>query len=92
MTKSSFEPDHELRHTDDIGSSGEPVSFLTELLAALVLWLSASALGQFGVAVESSLPLPKAERTVARTPRAAARLDTAAPVIGLEDVARLARP
>lgn len=47
------------------------MSSLAESLAALVLWLSATALCQFGVVVErqaAKVP-PKVERTVARTPR-----------------------
>ena len=50
---------------------GPPMSALAEFFAAIMLWLSAMALCQFGVAFErqvSKAP-PKAERTVARTPR-----------------------
>ena len=55
------------------------MSYLAETLAALVLWLSATALCQFGVAVErqaAKVP-PKVERTVARTPRQQAVESTA---------------
>lgn len=77
MTKVSFEPGWGLRHTDDIGSMGAPVSFLTEIFAAIVLWLSTAALCQFGVAVEDELARikPRVERSVARTPRMAPRAE-----------------
>ncbi len=49
------------------------MSFLAELLAATVVWLSSFALCQFGVAVEARVrseaaPAP-ASKTVARSPR-----------------------
>ena len=47
------------------------MSSLAEFFAAIVLWLSAMALCQFGVALDrqaAKIP-PKAERIVARTPR-----------------------
>jgi hypothetical protein len=49
---------------------GPPMSALAEFFAAIVLWLSAMALCQFGVAFECQVKAPhKTERTVARTPR-----------------------
>ena len=49
---------------------GPPMSALAEFFAAIVLWLSAMALCQFGVVVDRQVKVPpKAERTVARTPR-----------------------
>ncbi len=46
------------------------MSSLVEFIAAIMLWLSAMALCQFGVAVEHQVKAPsKAERTVARSPR-----------------------
>jgi hypothetical protein len=46
------------------------MSALAEFFAAILLWLSAMALCQFGVAVDRQVRVPpKAERTVARTPR-----------------------
>lgn len=49
---------------------GPPMSSLAEFIAAIVLWLSAMALCQFGMAVEHRAKAPpKAERVVARTPR-----------------------
>ncbi|PVM86683.1 hypothetical protein [Caulobacter endophyticus] len=67
------------------------MSFLSELLAAIVLWLSATALCQFGVVIEETIIKPKVERTVARSPREAARLETAPGIICPEQAARLAR-
>ncbi|MFT4253557.1 MAG: hypothetical protein QM608_13860 [Caulobacter sp.] len=67
------------------------MSFLTEIFAAIVLWLSAMALCQFGVVVEGKLPKPKAERTVARTPRAAARIETPPQVVCPERAAGVVR-
>jgi hypothetical protein len=91
MTKSSFEHGHGLRHNGAIGSTGKPMSFLSELLAAIVLWLSATALCQFGVVIEEKIIKPKVERTVARSPREAARLETAPKIVCPEQAARLAR-
>jgi hypothetical protein len=49
---------------------GLPMSALAEFFAAIMLWLSAMALCQFGVVVDRHVKTPpKAERTVARTPR-----------------------
>lgn len=49
---------------------GPPMSALAEFFAAIMLWLSAVALSQFGVAVDREVKAPpKAERTIARTPR-----------------------
>ncbi|CAN5493945.1 hypothetical protein BH10PSE4_BH10PSE4_40220 [soil metagenome] len=46
------------------------MSSLIEFLAAILLWLSAMALCQFGVVVEHQAKAPsKVERTVARSPR-----------------------
>lgn len=46
------------------------MSSLAEFIAAIVLWLSAMALCQFGMAVERQAEAPpKAERVIARTPR-----------------------
>jgi hypothetical protein len=46
------------------------MSALAEFIAAIMLWLSAMALCQFGVIVDHQVKIPpKAERTVARTPR-----------------------
>jgi len=46
------------------------MSSLVEFIAAMLLWLSAMALCQFGVVLERQVKAPpKAERTVARTPR-----------------------
>lgn len=91
MTKSSFEPDCRLLHNGGIGSTGEPMSFLTEIFAAIVLWLSAMALCQFGVVIENKMPKPKAERTVARTPRDAARIDTPPRIVCPERAASVVR-
>ena len=49
---------------------GPPMSALAEFFAAIVLWLSAMALCQFGVAFERQAKAPpRVERTIARTPR-----------------------
>lgn len=54
------------------------MSALAEFIAAILLWLSAMALCQFGVAVDRQVKAPpKAERTVARTPRQEAVQNTA---------------
>jgi hypothetical protein len=47
------------------------MSALAEFFAAILLWLSAMALCQFGVAVDrqAAKAPPKVERTIARTPR-----------------------
>ena len=46
------------------------MSALAEFLAAIVLWLSAMALCQFGLATEQQVKAPpKTERVVARSPR-----------------------
>ena len=46
------------------------MSSLAEFFAAIALWLSAMALCQFGVVIESHhARAPRVERTVARTPR-----------------------
>ncbi|MGR4863883.1 hypothetical protein [Caulobacter sp. LARHSG274] len=46
------------------------MSALAEFFAAIMLWLSAMALCQFGVAFECQVKAPhKVERTVARSPR-----------------------
>jgi hypothetical protein len=46
------------------------MSSLAEFIAAIMLWLSAMALCQFGMAVEHEAKAPpKAERVIARTPR-----------------------
>lgn len=65
------------------------MSFLTEIFAAIVLWLSAMALCQFGVVIEEKIVKPKAERTVARSPRAAARIDSPPKIVCPERAARL---
>jgi hypothetical protein len=46
------------------------MSSLAEFVAATLLWLSAMALCQFGLATERQIKAPpKAERIIARTPR-----------------------
>jgi hypothetical protein len=58
---------------------GPPMSALAEFFAAIMLWLSAMALCQFGVAFERQAKAPhKVERTVARTPRQEAVQSTTA--------------
>ena len=49
------------------------MSFLAEMLAIVVVWLSSVALGQFGIVLDTC-PLAKAtsERTVSRSPRGSA--------------------
>ncbi|WP_425999706.1 hypothetical protein [Caulobacter sp. DWR1-3-2b1] len=46
------------------------MSFLAEILAIVVVWLSSVALGQFGIVLDTC-PLTKStsERTVSRSPR-----------------------
>ncbi len=46
------------------------MSFLAEMLAVVVVWLSSVALGQFGILLDTS-PIAKSppERTVSRSPR-----------------------
>jgi hypothetical protein len=49
---------------------GPPMSSLAEFIAAIMLWLSAMALCQFGLVTERQAKTPpKAERVIARTPR-----------------------
>ena len=46
------------------------MAFLAELFAVIVLWLSALALGQFGMALERPPEPPaKVEKSVSRTPQ-----------------------
>jgi hypothetical protein len=46
------------------------MSLLAEIFAVIVLWLSALALNQFGMAVERKVEQrPKVEKSVARSPR-----------------------
>jgi hypothetical protein len=45
------------------------MAFLADLFAAFVLWLSALALSQFGVALERPPEPAKADKPVSRTPQ-----------------------
>jgi hypothetical protein len=46
------------------------MSFLAEILAVMIVWLSSLALGQFGVAVDNNPKAkPAKERVVTRSPR-----------------------
>ena len=45
------------------------MAFLADLFAAFVLWLSALALSQFGVALDRPREPAKAEKPVSRTPQ-----------------------
>jgi hypothetical protein len=46
------------------------MSFLAEMLAVVVIWLSAVALGQFGIVLDKCPQArPAAERLVSRSPR-----------------------
>lgn len=54
------------------------MSFLAEMLAIVVVWLSSVALGQFGIVLDTC-PLAKSvpERTVSRSPRGSVRAPVA---------------
>ena len=70
MTKSSFEPAGDLSHNSAIGVGASSMGFLAELFAVIVLWLSALALSQFGMALERPPERPaKSEKSVNRTPQ-----------------------
>jgi hypothetical protein len=56
---------------------GQPMTTLTDILAAVVLHSSTAALSHFGVTVQPAQverPAPGAEKVVARSPRPSVRL------------------
>jgi hypothetical protein len=66
------------------------MSFLAEMLAVVVVWLSSFALGQFGLAVDHC-GCPKAHRTEARTVTRSPHADNSRPAPVAVTASRAAR-